>query len=59
MSEVTYGRTPKGQLLYDLGFTDLTPEYLARKHGIPASEIPGLREKVRKVLFPKKKRKRS
>lgn len=55
MSEVAFGRTPVGQLLYDLGFTDLSDRYLAQKHHIPvasirrmraAPEMKGLRKRV-------------
>ena len=39
MSEVSYGRTPQGQLLYDLAFAQLTPKHIARKHGIPIESV--------------------
>lgn len=38
-----YGRTKLGQLIYDLAFTDLEANYLARKHGKPVAEIRALR----------------
>ena len=38
-SEYVYGRTPMGQLVYDLGFTKLDDAYLARKHGMPVEQI--------------------
>lgn len=44
MEEVTYGRTPIGQLVYDLGFTKLGDKYLARKHKMPIAEIRKCRE---------------
>jgi hypothetical protein len=40
---VTYGKTPQGQLLYDLAFTNLGTKYLARKHKKPVAEIRRLR----------------
>lgn len=42
--EVTYGRTPEGQLLYDLAFVKRTDKWLARKHQIPIAEIRNLRK---------------
>jgi hypothetical protein len=39
MSEFVYGRTSLGQLIYDLGFTKLSDQYLARKHGMPIEKI--------------------
>jgi hypothetical protein len=41
--EVAYGKTPEGQLLYDLCFTDLSATYLARKHKLPADRIRAMR----------------
>lgn len=55
MGEIVFERTPTGQLLYDLCFTDLTPSYLARKHGIPAAEIRDLRSKARRAMLGKRK----
>lgn len=43
MKEVAYGKTPLGQLLYDLAFTDLADSYLARKHHIPIQSIRNMR----------------
>lgn len=43
MSEVVYGKTPLGQLLYDLAFTNLSAKYIARKHKKPVAEIRELR----------------
>lgn len=40
---VLYGKTPMGQLLYDLAFTNLDVKYLARKHKKPVKEIRRLR----------------
>ena len=37
--EAFYGRTPIGQLIYDLGFTTLTDKHLARKHGLTLAKI--------------------
>lgn len=56
-TETYYGRTKLGQLLYDLGFTNLGVQYLARKHKIPVSEIRSLRATALAALQPKKKRK--
>jgi hypothetical protein len=42
--QILYGRTPQGQLLYDLAFTNLSVKYLARKHRFHASEIRQMRE---------------
>jgi len=42
-TEIVYGRTPEGQLLYDLAFTNLPAKYLARKHRTPAARIRFLR----------------
>lgn len=44
MSEIAYGRTPLGQLLYDLVFTDLADKYLAQKHKIPIQSIRNMRD---------------
>ena len=55
MSEVTYGRTPEGQLLYDLGFSKLSEKYLARKHKKPIAKIRQLRKAVKSGLRAKKK----
>ena len=38
-TEITYGRTPLGQLVYDLGFTKLGDKYLARKHGMKIETV--------------------
>jgi hypothetical protein len=50
MGGISYGPTPTGQLLYDLGFTRLSPKYLARKHKLPIAEIRKLRKVARKAL---------
>ena len=49
--EILYGRTPMGQLLYDLAFTNLPAKYLARKHRTPVARIRFLRasSEVRKL----------
>lgn len=39
MIAIMYGRTPQGQLLYDLAYTDLSDSYLARKHRKPVAMI--------------------
>jgi hypothetical protein len=46
----TYGRTPTGQLLYDLVFTDIAPSTIKRKHKLPATveQIESLRKRCRK-----------
>jgi hypothetical protein len=41
--EIVYGRTPIGQLVYDLAFTDLSDRYLAGKHHLPVAKIRELR----------------
>lgn len=41
--QIVYGRTPQGQLLYDLAFTNLAAKYLARKHRIPVASIRRMR----------------
>lgn len=52
---VTYGRTAQGQLFYDLAFTNLSEPWLARKHGMPRSEIYWLRLLARDTLIGKRK----
>jgi hypothetical protein len=39
MTEIAYGKTALGRLVYDLGFTSLSDSYLARKHKMPIAEI--------------------
>lgn len=41
--ETLYGKTALGQMLYDLGFTDLSDKYLARKHRHPIAYIRQMR----------------
>jgi uncharacterized protein YjiS (DUF1127 family) len=41
--EYLFTRTPIGQLLYDLAFTDLDRSYVARKHGLPVADVDRLR----------------
>jgi len=53
-----YGRTPLGQLVYDLGFTRLSDRYLAAKHHMPIASIRRMRERMRKHLPPPRRRKR-
>jgi hypothetical protein len=42
-SELGYAKTPIGQLLYDLAFTEITDKWIARKHRISLSEVRTLR----------------
>ncbi len=42
---IAYGKTPIGQLLYDLAFTDLSDRYLARKHRAPIEAIRRMRSR--------------
>lgn len=49
-SEIAYGKTPLGQLLYDLAFTELSAKYLARKHHLSINKICLLRIAARKGL---------
>jgi hypothetical protein len=51
-----YGRTPLGQLLYDLAFASLSPKYLARKHRLPIAQVRTLRVMARKALKRKRKK---
>jgi hypothetical protein len=46
-----YERTPQGQLLYDLAFTDLSAKYLARKHKIPIAKIRSMRANKEIVML--------
>lgn len=55
---MTYGRTALGQIVYDLGFTELSDRYLARKHGVPIAWLRVLRDTVRENLRPRKKARR-
>lgn len=55
MPEVVYGRTPEGQLFYDLAFTDLSEPWLARKHKMPRTEVNRLRLLAREALIGKRK----
>ena len=57
--DIVYSRTPQGQLLYDLGFTKLSPKWLARKHKLPIDEIRKLRVLVKNALRVDRKRKRT
>jgi hypothetical protein len=36
---IAYKRNKRGQFLYDLAFTDLDENYLARKHHMPVARI--------------------
>ncbi len=44
MTEIRYGKTPQGQLIYDLAFVQLSDKWIARKHRIPIAEVRSLRE---------------
>jgi hypothetical protein len=44
MGVIYYGRTPEGQLIYDLAFLNLTDRWLARKHKLPVAVIRRMRE---------------
>lgn len=58
MERITFGRTPLGQLVYDMCCTKLTDAYLARKHSIPIAELRALRTKtVASYKGAKRKRK--
>jgi len=37
--EILFGRTPLGQLLYDLAFARLSDRWIARKHKMPIAEV--------------------
>lgn len=51
---IYYGRTPIGQLLWDLAFTELDRSYIARKHSIPVAMIDRMRESPEVVKLRKK-----
>jgi hypothetical protein len=46
-----YGRTPEGQLLYDLAFTNLSVRVIARKNRVPVARVRYLRatDEIRKL----------
>ena len=52
---IVFGRTPLGQLLYDLGFTQLSERYLARKHRLPVAKIRTLRAAALRGLGKKQR----
>jgi hypothetical protein len=52
----TYGKTPLGQLLYDLAFTELSDRYLARKHLMPIVRVRKLRAQKDIVALRRKVR---
>ena len=56
---VAYGKTQKGQLVYDLGFTKLSERYLARKHKMPVTNIRDLRAIILAALGESSPLKRS
>lgn len=49
-AEVYYGKTPFGQLLYDLCFTKLSDKYLARKHGVPIAKMRGYKAAAKRGM---------
>lgn len=55
MAEVTYGKTPGGQMLWDFGLSKLSDSYLARKYYMPIARVRKLRAKVIKALNSKKR----
>lgn len=50
MHEIRYGRTPIGQLLYDLAFAKLSDRWIARKHRMPVAEVRKCRAAARRGL---------
>jgi hypothetical protein len=60
MSEALYGRTQWGQFIYDIGFTQLSDHYLARKWKMPIAKIRSNREAFKRGFAEgQKKAKRS
>ncbi len=57
-TEITYGRTPLGQLIYDLLFVKLSDKYLAAKHKMPIAEVRKARAAAERGFKGGKKRKR-
>ena len=55
---VYFGKTALGQIVYDLGISDLTDRYLARKHHMKIADLRSLRARLRKTIRGKKKRSR-
>jgi len=56
MAEVLFGRTAKGQMLYDFGFSKLTEKWLARKYRMSIAEVRKLKATARAALNPKRKK---
>jgi hypothetical protein len=56
--EVAFGKTPLGQLLYDLAFTTLNLRYLARKHRMPIAQVRILRATALNALKPPRRKRR-
>ena len=56
-TNIVYGRTPMGQLLYDLAFVSLTDKWIARKHKISVGEVRHLRQRpeIKKLAEKRKK----
>lgn len=57
-TEIAYGRTPLGQLVYDLGFTKLGDRYLARKHRMKVQTIRECRAAFKRGWRQSKKTRR-
>lgn len=57
-TEIAYGRTPLGQLVYDLGFTKLGDSYLARKHRMPVAKIRACRAAFKRGFRQGRKKRR-
>ncbi len=55
--EYVYGRTPMGQLLYDLAFAKITEKWIARKHHLPIAKVRHLKDVALNNLKQKKRRK--
>lgn len=45
-----YGRSPLGQLVYDLGFSKIKDTTIARKHGLRIKVVRRMRHKVKRAL---------
>jgi hypothetical protein len=46
--QILYGRTPLGQLVYDLGFAKLKDATIARKHGMTLEQVRTARESFKR-----------
>ena len=56
--EILFGRTPLGQLLYDLAFARLSDKWIARKHKMPIDEVRKCRSAALRGLGHERKRKK-